>query len=293
MWRLGQLESLGKLSYLLWALAAGLRASRHRCPACGSRSRSVVARKWAVTSLCDCRKCGLRYRTPTQTEAENLSFYRGAYRQGFTTTVPTREELTALLEMGFVGTDRDFTDTVALLRRLNPHAGSSLLDFGCSWGYGSWQLSRAGFDVTACEIDARRASYAHKELGINVVATDCISDREYDIFFSAHVIEHVTDPATFVQMGIGVLRPGGLFVAITPNGSDEFRNARPDAFQRLWGRVHPQLITPAWIAKVARNRPFLIGSMPLTQDVVRSWRTGQVIVPNPVGSELVIVVRNA
>lgn len=285
--------SLGKLGYLLWALAAGLRRSRHQCPACGSRSRSVVARKWAVTCLCDCRKCELRYRAPTQTEAENLSFYSGAYRQGFTTTLPTREELTALLKIGFVGTERDFTDAVALLRRLIPYGKFSLLDFGCSWGYGSWQLSRAGFDVTACEIDARRAAYAHKELGINVVATDGISERDYDIFFSAHVIEHVSDPAKFLQMGISALRPGGLFVAITPNGSDEFRIARPDAFHRLWGRVHPQLITPAWIAKVARDRPFLVGSMPLAEDVVRSWSTEQVIVSDPVGSEMVIVVRNA
>src|SRR5262245_47546958 len=42
------------------------------------------------------------------------------------------------------------------------------------------------------------------------------ADR-FDVAFAVFVIEHVTDPVAFAQAAARVLKPGGVFMAITPN----------------------------------------------------------------------------
>ena len=45
-------------------------------------------------------------------------------------------------------------------------AGAMLFDFGCSWwGYGSYQFSRAGYDVQSYEIAEDRRNYGIAETG--------------------------------------------------------------------------------------------------------------------------------
>ena len=145
--------------------------------------------------------------------------YQTEYEEGFTTSLPSDAKLAALMQSGFRGHEKDYAPYVDVLGALGVEPGARLLDFGCSWGYGSYQLRRAGFDVEACEISAPRAAYGRDKLGVRIRDVAGLPDESFDIFFSAHVIEHVPSVSQLLELGLRVLRPGGLLVTFTPNFS--------------------------------------------------------------------------
>jgi cyclopropane fatty-acyl-phospholipid synthase-like methyltransferase len=44
-----------------------------------------------------------------------------------------------------------------------------VLDFGASWGYVSYQLAAAGYDVYSYELSKVRGGYAKKHLGVRMI----------------------------------------------------------------------------------------------------------------------------
>jgi 2-polyprenyl-3-methyl-5-hydroxy-6-metoxy-1,4-benzoquinol methylase len=251
----------------------------------------VVDRKWWVTALRECAQCFLLFRTPTTSTAENRKFYEYAYRQGFTTELPTLADLQELKRTLFKGTEKDYSAILSLLASLGLRAGDRVFDFGCSWGYGSWQLRQAGYDVASYEISALRARYAAEHLGVHLSDVSAEPAGTYDAFFSSHVIEHVPNPREMVENGMRLLRPGGLFVALTPNGTHAFRKANPAAWSKLWGQVHPQLITERWINQVAANRAWLVTATPPDPNALEAWKGSKRVAGQLVGPELLFVIR--
>ena len=158
-------ENLGKLDYLWWAFARFATVD-HVCPGCGMASARSVKRKYFVTALYECENCHLRFRVPKDTEARAEGLYRKEqYRQSFTTTMPSTEELDRLLRTKFAGTEKDFGDCIQVLREIGIREGARILDFGCSWGYGSWQMSQAGYLVKSYEIGRDRRNMPLSTLG--------------------------------------------------------------------------------------------------------------------------------
>lgn len=241
------------------------------CPSCGSQNSELVQRKWFVTSLQRCRECQLLFRTPTTTAEENKSFYQVDYQQGFTTEMPSDADLDRLKASRFAGTEKNYDEYVAVLVALGVKAGGRVFDFGCSWGYGSYQLAQAGFDVDAFEISRPRAEYARSKLGVRIRAIDEARLGEYDAFFSAHVIEHVPSVEEMIQTGMRYLRPGGLFVALTPNGSFTYRSANERGWRQLWGLVHPQLIDDRYLVHRFAKSPLLVTSCPHPVKEIAEW----------------------
>ncbi len=74
-----------------------------------------------------------------------------------------------------------------------------------------------------------------------------------------------------------MLRPGGFFVALTPNGSMHYRHLHERAWQQSWGEVHPQLICEQWIRKAAEALPYFISSVPVDLELLSRWRCEQVV----------------
>ena len=230
------------VSYLFNSLMKTLLGRGLTCPSCSSKGGFVVDRKYIVTSLRRCANCKLLNRTPTTSAGENKRLYQRDYREGFTTTMPSDSELKDLLDSSFRNGEKEYSCYIDLLRALDIGSGARILDFGCSWGYGSWQLAKAGFCVDAYDISKPRADYAASKLGVHIIDVGTIENSAYDVFFSAHVIEHVPSVSGFIQLGMKALRPGGIFIASTPNASSEYRRLKPEGFHLSWGFVHPQLI---------------------------------------------------
>lgn len=256
-----------KVSYLTNTLRKLLVPNAYRCPNCGESRSVVIERKYVVTSLRRCAGCNLMFRAPADSPAENKQYYSEAYSQGFTTEMPDDETLKSLMQSMFRNTERDYGAYLSILEMLGCHADQSMIDFGCSWGYGSYQLQQADYDVHSYEISAPRARYAEEKLGVRLIPDfDAWSQSSgaacsFDVFFSAHVLEHVPSPGKVIRAAFRVLKPGGLFVAFHPNGSAACRAAEAH-WSQWWGEVHPNMIDDVFYDDALAEYPRLYGSSP-------------------------------
>ena len=271
-------------SYLLISLWKRILGRGRNCPSCGALNAGVpIDRKWIVTSVERCCKCHLLYRVPTTTELENERIYQAEYTEGFTTDLPGLATLEKLKSTNFKNSEKDYSGYVDVLRSLNIEIGAALYDFGCSWGYGSYQLAATGFNVHGYEISRPRARFASENLGVKLRNPWEISSNSMDVFFSAHVIEHVPSVQAMLELADRILRPGGWFVAFTPNGCLERRRVDPAGWHHNWGFVHPQLLDQKWIAHARpKASRVVVDTTPYDLDAIRNGK----MVSNWEGSEL-------
>lgn len=262
---------MSKVDYLIRSIAHRPRPSRHLCPNCGGREAMLVERKLLVTDLRRCGACKLMFRTPTDEPAEAAAFYNAGYAQGFTTDTPDPDTLEKLKALRFAGTEKDYSYYIDVVRQLGAPSGARLFDFGCSWGYGSYQFAQAGFETLSYEISAPRRQYGVDNLGVHAVtdfeawAKSPAATNSQDVFFSAHVLEHVPSPTKIIELARRVLKPGGLFVAFFPNGSEPFRRVSP-AWSKLWGEVHPNFLDEVYLDAAMAGVPRIYGASPVTID---------------------------
>ncbi len=269
-----------RFGYLVWAFRKSLLggADAIACPACGASDAILVRRKYGVTALRQCRNCNLRYRTPKDDPRSAESFYADeVYKQGFTTDLPSDAELQAMFANQFAGTEKNFSYRIDALLAAGLHPGARILDYGCSWGYGSWQMRQAGFEVFSYEIGQERARYAKEKLQCVMVSDLHTLDGTMDCFFSSHVIEHLANPRSLFDEAERVLRPGGLFVCYAPNGAVEREKKDYGAYHQNWGMVHPLMLTPEFMKGEANRRGFTrcgVFTSPVPSSDIEALREG-------------------
>ncbi len=101
--------------------------------------------------------------------------------------------------------------------------GQQGLDLGCGAGLLTEPLARYGFAMTGIDgaADAIGVAKARAEAeGLNVDYKVGLSDTissTYDFTTALEIIEHVDDPATFVQQIAAATKPGGLIFLSTLN----------------------------------------------------------------------------
>lgn len=265
---------LNRARYFLSSAVRYAIRGQTACLNCGARNNPVEQRKAVVTQLRRCQRCKLLYRTPTDDPRDNERFYESEYVAELATQMPSTEQLAQLKATSFKGTSKDFSYHVACLRRLGlREPGMRLFDFGCSWGYASYQFTQAGFQVVGYEIAPTRRNYARDQLGVEVVTRfDGLSADDklrgtFDCFFSSHVLEHVPSPSQVIREARALLKPGGLFVACIPNGSAR-RRARDREWVKHWGQVHPNFLDEVYLDHEFRDWPRLFTSSNLYHPVI-------------------------
>ncbi len=284
----------GKIRYLYVSAKKQLAGVGFQCPSCGCKDSAIVSRKYLVTSLRRCRECYLLFRAPTTSEEESLLFYQKDYSQGFTTDCPSHELLQKYLKRGFAGTEKDYKKYIEVIFAAGGKKGDKLFDFGCSWGYGSWQFLQEGFRVVAYEISVPRANYARANLGIETcLSLTDVPDATFDIFFSAHVLEHVSCVKKVIDFGMRILKPNGLFVAFTPNGSEAHKRRNKEGWKKLWGMVHPNFLDDKYYKKQFFSKKHLVMSSPYDLSLIKNWSEDKFIgVSSKLdGEELLVLVK--
>ncbi|MBM3794771.1 MAG: class I SAM-dependent methyltransferase [Acidobacteria bacterium] len=244
------LKKISDLGFWQYALGGVWRrlGNAPACPCCGSGAGVVVDRKW-FHSLIECAGCGILHRYPTERDREMAEFYQQAYDEpGFASEMPDEATLQQLLATNFKGTPKDFSGQIAILKALGLRPGDRLMDFGASWGYATYQFRQAGFAAEGFELSKPRAAYGRR-LGLDIAVQPPAHGPLFDMVYSCHVLEHVPNPLQTLNQMLAWVRPGGMVVAQTPNGSRDFRAASPAAFHRLWGRVHPFLLTAEFVKR--------------------------------------------
>lgn len=272
-----QRERIAYFATSAWKRVLGIDC---KCPNCASPTFVVIDRKYLVTELRRCRTCRLLYRAPSDSAAENDDYYQATYSSGFTTAMPSEAVLEREIASGFPSANHDYGYFISLLTALGVTAGKRLFDFGCSWGYGAWQFQRAGLDVTAYDVSRPRAAFAREKLGVDVLAemptpgTAGSLRGTFDCFFSSHVIEHVPQPKAVIDLAQSLLKPGGYFVAVTPNGSQAFRVSDPNGWHHIWGKRHPNLIDAEYWQYALGRRPTFFATSPVDPGDVVRFRQG-------------------
>ena len=278
-----------KVSYLLDITIRYF--SDHRCPFCRSSSVKVIDRKFWVSRLFECNSCHLYFRHPKDKEGFNKKFYQETYDEpGLTTNIPDASALEQYKRDNFIGTNKDFTDRIQVINALLPGRKISVVDYGTSWGYASYQFKNAGFDVQSFEISRPMAEKGSKllELDIKYKVEDLRSGN--DVFFSSHVIEHLSDINFLLDTGRRLLKKEGLFIAYSPNGSRPFREKQPDIFTALWGMVHPNFLNADFYSTILKDHPFVITSNPYDNiSLFSDWNQSSQIVGDLSGDELLLI----
>ncbi len=253
-----------KLKYLLTSIGKKFSGHKDICPFCAASlsDATVQDSKMFVIQLKKC-SCGLLVRTPTDSIKENDLFYQEEYEQGSTTDCPDEDALIKLINSNFKNSERDYSDYIQLLNLLGVQPGSKILDFGCSWGYGVYQFSKAGYQASGYEISKPRLHYGINKLNIAGESDVSKINGDLDVFFSAHVLEHVPDLNFVFETARKLVKPGGYFIAVTPNGSQAFRKNNSFSFHKLWGKVHPVLLTDDFVLNNFKSDLKIVGSFPL------------------------------
>jgi 2-polyprenyl-3-methyl-5-hydroxy-6-metoxy-1,4-benzoquinol methylase len=228
------------------------RILRHRwngqprvCPYCGPSSLvKLVCRKKLIVEILRCQTCHLWFRWPADSSREHSDYYQNEFAEDTPQVIlPSDVELATLKAANFSGSPLDINNKARVLKALRP--GGRVLDYGCSWGYGTDQLRRCGFDAVGFEISKVRATFARKNLGITTFDTiedlERLPEESFDVIFSNHVVEHIPDIASVFLVLTRLLKKGGIVFHVLPNFTG--RMARAGYWLKWIGEDHP--IAPA------------------------------------------------
>ena len=285
---------MSKISYLTES-ALRYFSDKH-CPSCGGGDVEVVDTKFIVTRLFKCRKCLLLFRHPKDSAEINFKFYQKKYNQsdGITTDLPSQKDLEILKANNFKGKNADLYNAIfSELFKGKPAREIKLIDYGCSWGYQSYQFLKKGFDCSSFEISKPRAEYGNSNLKLSIKTDESQLPSANHIFFSCHVIEHVPSPRKMIEFGLDRLQGGGYFVAESPNGSSPFRRKQPDYFHHLWGKVHPNMLTADFYSHIFSNLPYFITTSPFDNVIteLNHWDKKGHKILDLSGSELLVIAK--
>jgi 2-polyprenyl-3-methyl-5-hydroxy-6-metoxy-1,4-benzoquinol methylase len=129
-------------------------------------------------------------------------------------------------------------------------------------------------------------------LGIKVFFEEKeLLSNKYDIVFSSHVIEHVPNPKEMVNTVLRILKPGGIFVALSPNGS--FKRREVDALKWMsnWGRKHPIYLDEKFFSSILGEMSYLITSRLTEADCEKWLQTEKALVCDLTGEELCVFAK--
>jgi len=153
-----------------------------------------------------------RLRTVDPAEIQHFSVHAGDWWQRHGSYAPLHKMAPA--RMGY------------LKQVLGPLKGLKTLDIGCGGGLVCEPLSRLGAKVTGIDADenAIHAAKSHaKDQGLTIdyrhgAAEDLVARGEqFDAVLALEILEHVSDPAVFVELCAQLAKPSGKIVFSTLN----------------------------------------------------------------------------
>jgi SAM-dependent methyltransferase len=176
---------------------------------CDSTARTRDVEKYGV-ALIKCGGCGARY---GEKIAANAADVYGPEDYVSFSLADTEDHFT-------YRRDRFGRERVAILERYcGDLTHARILDVGCGNGYflaAAMEKSRACFGT---EFSERLRNFAIAKTGLPIFDKDFseLPERNFDIITLFDVIEHITDPVSFMRAIDGLLNPGGHVLIYTPN----------------------------------------------------------------------------
>lgn len=148
-----------------------------------------------------------------------------------------------------------------------PAAPARVLDVGCGSGVLLARMKALGWEVEGVEVDeaaARLARARGVSVRVGTLAAQCYPENHFDAVHSAHVLEHVHDPAGLLRECARILKPGGRLVVLTPN----FASRGHARFGAAWLNLDPPrhlfLFTPATLRRLVEQGGLTVDTLRTT-----------------------------
>lgn len=188
------------------------------CPLCHGQSFTPRFSNQQMRVV-KCGQCGLVMSDPQPDDATLERIYIETYFIG-----SGRDDLeveTGLLKRGTARLQ--LADIIAYVAdggsgQLRPR----VLEVGCGLGNFLMEARDAGFDIQGIDFSASAVAIANQTLGEEIARTgrledSNIPDGSLDMVILADVIEHVRDPALFMNRVHRIMKPGGVVFIATPS----------------------------------------------------------------------------
>jgi 2-polyprenyl-3-methyl-5-hydroxy-6-metoxy-1,4-benzoquinol methylase len=132
-----------------------------------------------------------------------------------------------------------------------PRKSGRLLDVGCGNGVFLLRAKAAGWEVLGVEPDPIAAATARQSgLEVHAGTMDTFDETpSFNVVTSSHVIEHVHDPAGFLNQMFRLLRVGGMLWLATPNA----QSLGHRRFGRAWRGLEPPRHLAIFSARALRT----------------------------------------
>lgn len=197
--------------------------SEKHCPACGSPEYRTLTRGsdrlYHTTRksflLVECATCQLIRLFPWPSPAELKTFYPDHY--WFDAGEDTSGQLAESYRR-FVLADhvRFVMGAVRSARMSEP-----VLDVGCGGGLFLRMLQERGVPVIGLDVAVAAAGVAWRRLGVPAVCASLshapFAPQSFSVVTMFHVLEHLYDPAAYVDEARRLLKPGGRLIVQVPN----------------------------------------------------------------------------
>ena len=200
-----------------------------KCPLC---SADQFRLHWQCEGFAfqRCRACGSIYQNPQPVQSELLNRYDAEY---FEYERENEEGFHRLMRLSLE--DIQFNK----LSEGFPSDRRRFLDIGCATGMLIESLGTEGWRTQGVEVCEPAARYGIEHRGVDIsigtLEDANFHDSSFSVVHSSHLIEHLTDPTSFLGECRRVLTGDGLLIVTTPNS---------DGFQaRLFG--------PSWRSAIA------------------------------------------
>ncbi len=183
------------------------------CPICNSTDLQYLFISYGLP-IAQCRDCRLILRNPQPSAAVLTQIYSEHYF--LVSDSSEQQTLTANMKQA---TARLYLDCIETYHQT---PGKRLLEVGCGHGEFLLEAQTRGYQVTGIEVSPNSVEIAKAKLQTNTIFCGQIEQLDlpaytFDICVLSDVIEHVRNPATFLETIHTLLKPDGTLFIATPS----------------------------------------------------------------------------
>jgi 2-polyprenyl-3-methyl-5-hydroxy-6-metoxy-1,4-benzoquinol methylase len=222
-----------------------------------SESFKYAAADQSKGNIVKCKKCDLVYQAPRDNNVARI--YQGVDEDDF--YVASKADRLATCE-------RDLSRMESVT---GPSSGRKLIDVGCSYGLFLDAAKARGWNTYGVELSDYQRGEAMKNHP-NICGReirDCgYAEGSFDVMTMFDVVEHLATPSAFLRDAYRIIKPGGYFVACTPN----LESIQSKLFGKYWlnfARMHFYYFTPKTLRATLERVGFKIVKVERHKRIIR------------------------